>query len=371
LPNLLKKKVLEHYVIFDRSGHLKNHIIIDSPYISLMKKLFFLCLLPAFFAFRTDNSIYKRSIEEEEPSPVALAYFEKAFSLIEKNAYFYKHLDFSAIKHQALEKMKTAQTYADTYDAIRFVIGQLNDRHSYFQPPSTDGQNAFNHAQVNNHKIPFEVSVLDGGYGLLRLKSYNSINPDNAHRIADSLYSCLAEFDRNKVKGIILDMRVMEGGTYVPFLTGLTPLINAEQLIGFIDRKGKRSRTIYYKGGIYARDGRKQSRMGYLSKWNPLEVAGRPLAVLTGQYTASAGEMIVISFLGLKNVKLFGHSTFGVPTAKLNVALTDSAMISLTCGVSYDRQKVKYSGPIQPDVICPEEEAETFAKRWIDTVSTF
>lgn len=336
-----------------------------------MKKLYFLCLLLGLFAFKSKKKLYKQSADEQQASPIAMAYFEKAFTLIEENAYFYKHLDFSALKRQALEKMKTAQTYADTYDAIRYVVGQLNDRHSYFQPPSTDGQNAFSHAQVNNHKIPFEVSILDGGYGLLRLKSYNSINSDNAHRIADSLYSCLAEFDRNKVKGIILDMRVMEGGTYIPFLTGLTPLINAEQLIGFIDRKGKRSKTIYYKGGIYARDGRKQYRLGYLSKWNPLEVAGRPLAVLTGQYTASAGEMIVISFLGLDNVKLFGQPTLGVPTGKSNMALPDSAMISLTSSVCYDRQKVRYTGPIQPNVKCPEEEAETHAKNWIDTFRTF
>jgi hypothetical protein len=85
--------------LFDRSGHLQNYISIYSLYISLMKKLFFLCLLPAFFAFKTDKSISKQSIDEQQPSLLALAYFEKAFSLIEKNAYFYKHLDFSAIKH--------------------------------------------------------------------------------------------------------------------------------------------------------------------------------------------------------------------------------------------------------------------------------
>jgi len=336
-----------------------------------MKQLFFLCLLLVLLAFKTKKNIYKHSTDGQQPSQIALAYFGKAFTLIEKNAYFYKHLDFSALKHQALEKMKTAQTYEDTYDAIRFVVSQLNDRHSYFQPPSADGKNSFNHAQVDNQKIPFELSILDGGYGLLRLKSYNSTNSINSHRIADSLYSCLAEFGRKKVKGIILDMRVMEGGTYVPFLTGIAPLISNEQLIGFIDRKGKRTQTVRYKNGIYFKNGRKKSRMGYLTRYDPLEVAGKPIAILTGQYTASAGEMIVIAFLGLDNVKLFGLPTLGVPTGKSNLALADSAMISLTSSACYDRQKVLYTGPIQPDVKCQEEQAEKLAKSWIDTFSTF
>jgi hypothetical protein len=98
-----------------------------------MKKLYILCLLLGLFAFNTKNIIYKQLADEQQPSPKALAYFEMAFKMIEENAYFYKHLDFSSLKRQALEKMKTAQTYKDTYDAIRFVVGQLNDRHSYFQ----------------------------------------------------------------------------------------------------------------------------------------------------------------------------------------------------------------------------------------------
>ncbi|WP_409014496.1 S41 family peptidase [Dyadobacter sp. CY327] len=70
-----------------------------------------------------------------------------------------------------------------------------------------------------------------------------------------------------------------------------------------------------------------------MTRHSPLEVAGKPIAILPGQYTASAGEMTVISFLGLGNIKLFGPSTLGVPTGKSNLALPDSAIISLTSSV--------------------------------------
>jgi len=333
-----------------------------------MKRRFFLAcisLLPAFFACKTSAPT---TPPLSQPSPAALGYFEQAFALIQKNAYFHKQLNSRTLKRQALEKMSSAQTYADTYEAIRFVIDQLQDHHSFLLPPAQNGQNAFRQAIANDHRIPFESSLLEGQYGLLRLRSYNSVNHANSHRISDSLYSCLAEFGRRRVKGLILDMRMMEGGTPTPFLAGLAPLIDAKQLIGSINRAGKRSQTIRYKSGIYHKEGRKQVRLGYLSVYAPLEVAGLPLAILTGQYTASSGEMIVISFLGLPNVKLFGRPTFGVPTGKMNLCLADSALLSITNSVSYDRQQVVHSGPIQPDVVCSEKEAPQLAQHWINTL---
>ncbi|WP_041735007.1 S41 family peptidase [Dyadobacter fermentans] len=200
----------------------------------------------------------------------------------------------------------------------------------------------------------------------MKLKSYNSTDAANSHRISDSLYNCLLYFDRVQVKGTIIDLREMEGGTYIPFVTGLAPLIDAEQLIGFADRNGKKSRTVRYKNGIYYQQGRKKSRLGYLSRYERPGVADLPIAVLTGQYTASSGEMILLSLKGLSQVRTFGAATYGVPTGKTNFFLSDSSMISLTNTVCCDRQKRIHSGPIQPDSSCAENEAMQSAKAWID-----
>ncbi|WP_143828720.1 hypothetical protein [Dyadobacter fermentans] len=62
------------------------------------------------------------SMPTGQPSPVASAYFEQAFTFIKDNAYFHKHLDFAKIKQQALTKMVHAQSPADTHEAIRFVL---------------------------------------------------------------------------------------------------------------------------------------------------------------------------------------------------------------------------------------------------------
>lgn len=176
----------------------------------------------------------------------------------------------------------------------------------------------------------------------------------------------MLDFDRKRVKGTIFDLREMEGGTYIPFMTGLAPLIDAEHLIGFVDRNGRKGRTVRYKNGIYYQQGRKKSRLGYLSRYERPGVADLAIAVLTGQYTASSSEMILLSLKGLPNVRTFGTATYGVRTGKAKFFLSDSSMISLTNTVCFDRQKQIHSGPIQPDLHCIEKEATHAAKDWID-----
>lgn len=302
----------------------------------------------------------------EQPSPVASAYFEQAFAFIQANAYFHKHLDFSKVKQQALVKMKHAQSPADTHDAIRFVLKQLNDRHSFFQPASISPGKSVHKTATTIAEIPFDV-IVEGNYGMITLKSYNSTDAGKSHRIADSLYNCLLDFDRRQVKGTIIDLRQMEGGTYIPFVTGLAPLIDSEQLIGFMDRNGKKGRTVRYKNGIYYKQGRKKTRLGYLSYYDKPGIASLPIAVLTGQYTASSGEMILLTLKDLPQVRTFGAPTYGVPTGKANFFLPDSSMISLTNTVCFDRNKNIHSGPIQPNLPCDENEAMDRAKDWINS----
>lgn len=129
------------------------------------------------------------------------------------------------------------------------------------------------------------------------------------------------------IKDNVIDLREIEGGIYIPFLTGLAPLIDAAHLIGFVDRHGKKGHTVRYKNGIYCQQGRKKARLGNLSRYQRPGIANQPIAVLSGQYTASSGEMILLSLKGLPQVRTFGAATYGVPTGKTNFFLSDSRMI--------------------------------------------
>lgn len=281
-------------------------------------------------------------------SPAALHYFNDAFVQVSDNSFRKKETDFRQLYLGAIAQMNKAVSPEDTYPAIKYLLAGINDRHSFFQPPPKNGQSVISILSSKPGNIPFEASI-DNGYGIISLKSYNSVDQADQHRIADSLYAALKQMDQQLVKGVIIDFRKMEGGSTVPFLCGFAPLIHQDVLLEYVDNKGHRSRITRYKNGIYTGYRNKTTRLGYLSRYAPLALSSKPIAIITGKYTASAGEMILIAFRGLPNVKTFGEPTMGVATGKTNIFLADSAFISLASSITCDRSGQAYPGPVQPD----------------------
>lgn len=330
----------------------------------------------SFFSLTNFNSCAQPHASGSQPtvqgiiSPEALRYFNDAFRQVRNNALKRKNIDFDQLYKESLGKMKNAQTYKDTYDAIRYLLASLKDNHSFFMEPPKNGESIITRLSNKPGTIPYTASIIEGQYGLLVLKSYNSANEEEQHRIADSIYAALRNMQQQQVKGLIIDFTKMEGGTTLPFLSGFSQLIDKEMLIGYKDNKGHRARIIKYKNGIIYKDGRKRSRLCYLTDYTPLTLSHQPIAIITGKYTASAGEMILISFLGLPNVRTFGEPTLGVPTGKTNIFLADSAFISLTSFTTFDRTRKEYASSIQPDVsldltTLPEKKVYQLAIDWI------
>lgn len=314
-----------------------------------------------------------RTTAQVNISPEALTYFNDAFNQVKKQSFKKRELNFDRLYHQSLEQMNGAKTYQDTYGAIRYLLAGLQDNHSFFAAPPKNGGSLIGQLSTKPGSTPFSASLLEGGYGLLVLRSYNSIDNADQHRIADSLYAALHHMQDQHIKGLIIDFTKMEGGSTLPFLCGFAPLINQTMLVGYKDNKGHRTQIVRYKNGIYNKDRKKTTRLCYLTHYTPLE--SLPTAIITGKYTASAGEMILISFLGLPNVKTFGEPTLGVPTGKTSIFMPDSAFISLASSTTYDRNKRDYATAIQPDVPIdlthiPEQEVYAMAINWIRSKTT-
>jgi C-terminal processing protease CtpA/Prc len=68
-------------------------------------------------------------------SPAALAYFNEAYDYIHENSIMRDKVDWAKLRREALALIPKAQTTADTYPAIGYVIRGLGDRHSRFLDP--------------------------------------------------------------------------------------------------------------------------------------------------------------------------------------------------------------------------------------------
>ncbi len=68
------------------------------------------------------------------PSP-ADDYLAAALAFMEQHSLHRDLIDWPTLRHTATQHAADAATPADTYDAIRWALTQLQDRHSFFAPP--------------------------------------------------------------------------------------------------------------------------------------------------------------------------------------------------------------------------------------------
>jgi C-terminal processing protease CtpA/Prc len=73
-------------------------------------------------------------------SPAALAYLQEALDYIQHNSIVRDRIDWARVRSEALAMASSAQTTADTYEAIRDVLATLGDNHSRFWTPSETQQ---------------------------------------------------------------------------------------------------------------------------------------------------------------------------------------------------------------------------------------
>lgn len=93
--------------------------------------------------------------------------------------------------------------------------------------------------------------------------------------------------------------------------------------------------------------------------------------MLIDSLTASGGEMTAISFLGIPNVKTFGHSSAGYTTSNGTFPLSNGSHLYLATSHAADRTGKVYRENIFPDVTVEDnsntkdDEVVEEAKKWI------
>lgn len=163
-------------------------------------------------------------------------------------------------------------------------------------------------------------------------------------------------------------MRGNTGGNMYPMITGLGPLLDENDALGFMISP-KRKTTVFWNyknGGTYYNG---KTKLAYVKKPYTLKYKNVKIAVLISDSTASSGEFTAMSFIGQKNVKVFGQESAGYTTANGGDALPDGSNLILAESFGASRNK-KFHKKLIPDVIIPisnESYLNTteLAKQWI------
>ena len=267
--------------------------------------------------------------------PSAETYGKNALSTIDKNGIFAGNDEWKSTYNECLKMIENAKSYDDTYDAIRKALSVGGGKHSMLMTKS-ESQNT-----TESYDEVLPTVSLDGDIAIIKLPDFLG-TAEAGQKYAKVAEDFIHE-NRDKIKGVVLDLRSNTGGDMGPMATAVSSLLPDGELVYYHYRSYDIPVTL--KNGVVSNAG-----TGGKSLY-PDEKLNVPVAILTDDMTASSGEALTLCFRGLENTRTFGAPTAGYTSVNMLYNMYDGAQMYLT--VAFDKARtgeIFKETPIEPDV---------------------
>ena len=267
--------------------------------------------------------------------PSAERYGKDALATIGKNGIYSGSNEWKSTYEECLKMIENAESYEDTYPAIKKALSVCGGKHSMLMTKSESQSTSDSYNEV----LP--TVSLNGDIAVIKLPDF--LGTAEAGRKYAKVAEDFIHENRDKIKGVVLDLRGNTGGDMGPMATAVSSLLPDGELMYYHYRSYDVPVTL--KDGVINNAG-----TGGKSLY-PDEKLNVPVAILTDGMTASSGEALTLCFRGLENVKTFGAPTAGYTSVNMLYSLYDGAQLYLT--VAFDKARtgeVFEETPIEPDV---------------------
>lgn len=267
--------------------------------------------------------------------PSAETYGKNALSTIDKNGIFAGNDEWKSTYNECLKMIENAKNYDDTYDAIRKALSVGGGKHSMLMTKSESQDTTESYDEV----LP--TVSLDGDIAIIKLPDFLG-TAEAGQKYAKVAEDFIHE-NRDKIKGVVLDLRGNTGGDMGPMATAVSSLLPDGELVYYHYRSYDIPVTL--KNGVVSNAG-----TGGKSLY-PEEKLNVPVAILTDDMTASSGEALTLCFRGLENTRTFGAPTAGYTSVNMLYNMYDGAQMYLT--VAFDKARtgeIFKETSIEPDV---------------------
>ena len=235
-------------------------------------------------------------------------YVRYAVYLLDRDGLYADGAEWAQKRKEVLKAAKSITDLDEAHRLVQEAADVAGGKHSFLWEPVKD--------TASYPEFAPEVKMLEGG-------------------IIDYLQ------DHLDARGVIVDLRNNTGGNMYPMIASISPLLPEGIVLQFKSRKQTTPVSLDYVTRSYeiaADDIRKFP-------------ASTPVAVLTDEKTGSSGEATLICFLGLDNVKTFGHPTAGYPSGNVTHTLSDGYLFAITRSAELSRTGELFcEDPINPDV---------------------
>lgn len=267
--------------------------------------------------------------------PSAERYGKDALATIGKNGIYSGSDEWKSTYEECLKMIENAESYEDTYPAIKKALSVCGGKHSMLMTKSESQSTSDSYDEV----LP--TVSLNGDIAVIKLPDFLG-TAEAGQKYAKVAEDFIHE-NRDKIKGVVLDLRGNTGGDMGPMATAVSSLLPDGELMYYHYRSYDVPVTL--KDGVISNAG-----TGGKSLY-PDEKLKVPVAILTDGMTASSGEALTLCFRGLEKVKTFGAPTAGYTSVNMLYSLYDGAQLYLT--VAFDKARtgeIFKETSIEPDV---------------------
>ncbi len=267
--------------------------------------------------------------------PSAERYGKDALATIGKNGIYSGSDEWKSTYEECLKMIENAESYEDTYPAIKKALSVCGGKHSMLMTKSESQSTSDSYDEV----LP--TVSLNGDIAVIKLPDF--LGTAEAGRKYAKVAEDFIHENRDKIKGVVLDLRGNTGGDMGPMATAVSSLLPDGELMYYHYHSYDVPVTL--KDGVISNAG-----TGGKSLY-PEEKLNVSVAILTDGMTASSGEALTLCFRGLENVKTFGAPTAGYTSVNMLYSLYDGAQMYLT--VAFDKARtgeIFKETPIEPDV---------------------
>lgn len=285
-------------------------------------------------------------------------YVDKAVEGL-SGGYYANSPEWDAAISESLPQLYAAASVPDTYPLLRRLTKIAGGPHSRF---STPAEAAAWEQPYQPGLVPLPTVRFDDTVATITIPAFSSPQQSDINEYLEAAAEILASPRAHSACGWVIDVAGNTGGDPRVMLAALTPLLEDGVVIMLRDRDGATSNVTVRSNAI----------TGAGEEWSnlpggPAKLSDRPIGIVQGGATASAGEWVVVAFTGQKNVRTFGSATGGFTTVNDGFTLPDGAVVTLSFAVMGDRKGIFYTAPIQPDHAPSQGDgtAASMARDWV------
>lgn len=254
-----------------------------------------------------------------------IEFVKKAVAIMDAYGLFATGTSWENAKAEALAS--DPPTFEDAQVVIRKALAVAGGKHSFL---TVNNSNDMSHT-LQQAAMP-TITQREDGILVIKLPQFSGTGEESiqyAQKVLDAIPS--------QLRGVVIDLIDNRGGNMYPMLAAVHRFFPEENLFDFHYRDYNYTVTV-----SYVINSVNIKRKDYISC---------PVAILMNNHTASSGEMVLLAFRGLNNVRTFGTHSAGYTTGNQTYYLPFNSKLVLTTSSVITRTGEEFCNDyIYPDV---------------------